>query len=79
MRSLVVMWTILAGLIAFGIWLQIWTPIYNDIVYPYITNAENNIAYSDLIVTLLAFAPLFVVFVILLMPIMSPEPERLFD
>ena len=76
LRAISIMWRIFASIIVFLVWIQVWNPIVNDYVIPYVTNADNSIAYASLIQVLLSFVPLLMVLAILLIPIFETQPQQ---
>ena len=76
MKSLTVAFSILMGLIAFVLWIQLYVPFANDTLIPYITCSDNAIPNSGVITTIIQLMPLVVIIVIMIIPIMqATEPE----
>lgn len=71
MNSLRVAWTIFAGLLLFIVWIQLWNPLVNDVLFPFLNCASVSIPNASLIQTIVSLGPLIVVLILLLGPIVQ--------
>lgn len=66
---------IFAGLVLFIVWIQVWEPLVNDVLFPFLNCSEVSIPNASLVQTIVNLGPLITVLVLLLVPIFAEEPR----
>jgi len=71
MKIISMIMAVLVGVMVFTVFVQIFSPITEDVLFPFINNADNGIEYAEVIITIIGFLPLILAMMIFVLAVIE--------